>query len=287
MKKRWAAFLTAAVLAAVLFPARSWAVELPVEAQAALLMEKTTGQVLYAKNEHEQLEPASVTKLLSILTALEYVTPETVIAPGDELALVTPDASIAYITREHQLTASMLIEGMLLPSGNDAALALAAAAGRAACGDDSLSGAAAVEVFAEKMNERAAALGMTGSHFTNPDGYRSEGHYSTVEDMARLAAAAWDCAEIRQYCGLPYDDVTYASGHTNHWVNTNLMLDETSAWYRACVTGIKTGSLSGAYCLVCSIEKDGHTWLAGVFTGADNDARYGDMAAIVDWLTAE
>lgn len=58
MKKRWAAFLTAAVLAAVLFPARSWAVELPVEAQAALLMEKTTGQVLYAKNEHEQLEPA-------------------------------------------------------------------------------------------------------------------------------------------------------------------------------------------------------------------------------------
>ena len=61
MKKRWAPFLTAAVLAAVLFPARSWAVELPVEAQAALLMEKTTGQVLYAKNEHEPLEPASVT----------------------------------------------------------------------------------------------------------------------------------------------------------------------------------------------------------------------------------
>lgn len=65
MKKRWAAFLTAAVLAAVLFPARSWAVELPVEAQAALLMEKTTGQVLYAKNEHEQLEPASVTKVMT------------------------------------------------------------------------------------------------------------------------------------------------------------------------------------------------------------------------------
>ena len=71
MKKRWAAFLTAAVLAAVLFPARSWAVELPVEAQAALLMEKTTGQVLYAKNEHEQLEPASVTKVMTLLLAME------------------------------------------------------------------------------------------------------------------------------------------------------------------------------------------------------------------------
>ena len=71
MKKRWAAFLMAAVLAAVLFPARSWAVELPVEAQAALLMEKTTGQVLYAKNEHEQLEPASVTKVMTLLLAME------------------------------------------------------------------------------------------------------------------------------------------------------------------------------------------------------------------------
>ena len=81
--------------------------------------------------------------------------------------------------------------------------------------------------------------------------------------------------------------MTYASGHTNHWENTNLMLQESTAWYSPYVTGIKTGSLTGAYCLVCSIEKDGKTYLAGVFTGQNDQDRYGDMQQIVNWLTAE
>lgn len=253
----------------------------------AFVYDYDAGEILALKGQGEQLSPASTTKLLTILTAFQYLSPDTVITPGDEQSLVEADSSIAYVNSEHQLTAEMLAEGMLLPSGNDAACALAAAAGRAAAGDDSLSGVDAVKVCVEKMNEYAATLGMTGSHFVTPDGYYDVDHFSTAEDMALLTKAAWECDTIRAYCGLPADDVTYASGHLNTWINTNLMLHEESGWYSPYVTGIKTGSLTGAYCLVASIEKDGRTWLAGVFSGQGDGDRYGDMTAIVNWLCGE
>lgn len=74
------------------------------------------------------------------------------------------------------------------------------------------------------------------------------------------------------------------SQDTIHWTNTNLMLDPESDWYNPYVTGMKTGSLSGHYCLIATLEKDGKTYVAGVFTGQDNADRYGDMTTIVNWL---
>ena len=261
--------------------------ELALESLQAFVYDCERGEVLAMKGEGERLSPASVTKLLSILTALDYVPADAVIRPGEEQVLVAADSSIAYVNSEHTLTAAQLVEGMLLPSGNDAACALAAAAGRAAAGDESLAALDAVDVFVEKMNEKAAALGMSGSHFVTPDGYYDENHYTTVEDMVALTVAAWDNELIRRYSGIAIDEVVYHSGHTNTWTNTNYMLHEGSGWYSPYVKGIKTGSLTNAYCLVVSIEKDGHTWLAGVFSGVDDYDRYGDMTAIVNWLTAE
>lgn len=121
------------------------------------------------KGAGEKLYPASITKLLTILTAIQYVDPDQLITPGDEQSLVAADSSIAYVNSTHVLTAEQLIEGMLLPSGNDAACALAAAVGRNITGDQSMSGVDAVNVCVEAMNDYAADLGMTGSHFMTVD----------------------------------------------------------------------------------------------------------------------
>ena len=155
MKKRWAAFLTAAVLAAVLFPARSWAVELPVEAQAALLMEKTTGQVLYAKNEHEQLEPASVTKVMTLLLAMEALD-EGRIRYDDTVTVSAYAASMGgsqvFLSEGEQITVEDLFKAICVASGNDASVAMA----------EHIAGV--TELFVEQMNARAKQLGMNDTH---------------------------------------------------------------------------------------------------------------------------
>ena len=250
----------------------------------AFVYDLDQGGIVAMKGAGETLYPASVTKLLTILTAEQYVTMDQLITPGDEQSLVASDSSIAYVNSSHTLTAEQLIEGMLLPSGNDAANALAAAAGRNLANDQSLSGVDAVQVLVGAMNEYAAELGMTSSHFVTVDGYLDEDHYSTVEDMARLSVAAAQDEIIRRYCGLAADDVTYYSGDTIRWTNSNQMLNPESVWYSPYVTGMKTGSLSYNLSLVCTLEKDGRHYVAGVFTAADNQARYGDMTTIVNWL---
>lgn len=258
--------------------------EIQLACGQAFIYDMDKGGIVAMKGAGEKLYPASITKLLTILTALQYVDTDQLITPGDEQSLVAADSSIAYVNSTHVLTAEQLIEGMLLPSGNDAACALAAAVGRNITGDQSMSGVDAVNVCVEAMNDYAADLGMTGSHFVTVDGYLDENHYSTIEDMARLSVAAAQNEVIRKYCGLASDDVTYYSGHTIHWTNSNLMLDPESQYYSPYVTGMKTGSLTGHFSLVCTLEKDGKTYVAGVFTGQSNEDRYGDMTTIVNWL---
>lgn len=257
----------------------------------AFVYDVDQGGVVAIRNRDERLAPASVTKLLTILTALQYLSPDQLVVPGEELSLVAWDSTLAYVNSGHIVSVETLIEGMLLPSGNDAAYVLAAAAGRKIAGEDpycatsgGISAADAVELFVGEMNTFAQTLFMRDSHFVRPDGYSDENHYTTVTDMARLAIAAYDCELIRRYCGVLYDDVTYASGHTIRWKNTNEMLNPESVWYDPCVKGMKTGSLTGACALVTVLQKDGRTYLAAVFTAPDNESRYQDMTAIIKWL---
>ena len=243
-----------------------------------------TGEVVGIKGTGERLYPASTTKILTILTALEYLPLDQHIMAGSELNRLAADASVAYVFGGVTLTAEQMIEGMLLPSGNDAALALAAAAGKAYTGDANLPGEDAVDACCEAMNTYAASIGMANSHFTNPDGYMDENHYTTVEDMARLAAVAANNEVIMKYCGLTYDKVTFVSGEEQEWSNTNSMLYEGGEWYNPYVTGMKTGSFTGSYCLLATLEHEDQKYVVGVFTGADNAARYGDVNTISDWL---
>ena len=174
------AALCAALAVLTCIPAVAEAVE--VSATACVLMDADTGQVLYEKNGDKRMLIASTTKLMTALVALEQGTPSQVITVT---AAHMAEGSSMYLRPGEKLTLEELLYGLLLCSGNDAALALTECAG-------------GVAPFVERMNEKAAALGMRNSHFANPNGLDDEAHYSTAYDMALLGCAAVNEPTLRR-----------------------------------------------------------------------------------------
>lgn len=231
----------------------------------------------------DRLYPASVTKLYTAYVALMYLEPETVVTLGREVNLVRPGSSTAYLARGQKLTVAMLIEAMLLPSGNDAAYALAAAAGREIAGEK-LPAGEAVAVFVEEMNQAAQRLGLGDSHFTNPDGYHDPEHYSCPRDVAWMASLALHDPVIGPLAGLYQDSVRFASGESITWRNTNRLLNPESQFYCPTAVGGKTGYTSQAgYCLLASFREGEREILVGVFGGEDKLSRYSQ--AVTLWET--
>ncbi len=244
----------------------------------------TGGSFYYSVGNHNTVYPASTTKLLTSLVALDILSADTVITPGDEVYLIGEHSSIAYIRPNHKLTVEMLIEAMLIPSGNDAAYALAAACGREIADDPSISPEEAIAVFVDEMNRYVEELGCTGTRFTCPDGYAENEHYSNVEDMSKIALAALNNEVISGYMGLDEVNVVYASGHTNTWKNTNLQLHEESEFYNEYVKGMKTGGLEDNYSLL-TYYNDGDTeLLIGVFGSPTKEGRYYDTQNIIEYF---
>ncbi len=242
----------------------------------------------YRTTSASEVYPASTTKLLTALCALEILDADALITPGDEVYLPPEGSSSAYIRPNHTLTLEMLIEGMMIPSGNDAAYAVAAACGYSLSENEEIGYEEAVEKFVAYMNDYASQLGCTSSNFTTPDGFADGEHYSSAKDMAIIARAAVENEIIMKYSGLYSDDVTYASGHINTWINTNCFLDESSKYYNKNVIGLKTGSLDGNYSLIVLYDDGEVRLLIGVFGAPSDDARYKDVENIIDsWLSAE
>ena len=140
----------------------------------------TDNKVLYSKNENEKCYPASLTKLVTALVAMDYAAADTPITVGNEIYMIDPASSRAYLTVGTRLTKEQLLQALLLPSGNDAAYAMAVQVGRLIANDSALSNQAALDLFISKMNEKAASLGCTGTHFANPDGIHRDDHYTTA-----------------------------------------------------------------------------------------------------------
>ncbi len=241
----------------------------------------TTGETSYFGEEDTFVRPASTTKLLTALCALDVMPADTLVTPGDEVYMVSEGSSFAYVRPNHTLTVEMLIEGMLLPSGNDAAYALSAACGKALAEDDDLTPEDAVDEFVSYMNEYASSIGCTGTKFTVPDGYAGEEHHSTLHDMAVISERAAENEIIAKYSALHTDDVTYASGHVNTWVNTNKMLDPESKYYDENVVGLKTGSLEDSYSLITLYDDGELRMIIGVFGSSTDKGRYEDTAEII------
>ena len=228
-------------------------------------------------SENNPVYPASITKLFSAYVALQYLDPETVITAGDELDLVRPGSSLAYIKKGHRLRVDMLVEGMLLPSGNDAAYILAAAAARAASGNPNMRAQAAIDYFVKMMNTTAVSMGMTGSHFRNPDGYHEIDHYTSCHDLTIIAKLALSSDVIMRYAGTVRDDVRFESGETIEWNNTNQLIDRSSNYYCDNAIGLKTGTTDAAgNCLLSAFQEKDGLYIIGVFGCKERADRFKD-----------
>ena len=244
-----------------------------------LVFDATNNEILYTNSrEGSKLYPASITKLFSAYVALQYLQPKDVLTVGDEVKLIEPGSSVAYLGKGQEVYVQTVVEGMMLPSGNDAAMILAAAAGRKIAGDEDLSAEDAVMAFVHEMNRMAKELGFEKSHFANPHGWHSGSHYTCLNDMARIAKLALDNKTISRYIKMFDDEVTLVSGHKLTWENTNELLDPESGYYRGDAIGMKTGYTRPAeYCLMSAFRcDDGRKLVIGMFGYEDGKQRFRD-----------
>lgn len=248
-----------------------------VSATHAFVYDMTEDRYLYEKgNQDQRMAPASITKLLSAYVALQHLMPDTVLTVGSELSLINPNSSVAGLQQDYRLTVEMCVQGMMMPSGNDAAYVLAVAAGRKIGGQD-LGAQAALDVFMDEVNRIAQLSGMTNTHFTSPDGTDTSDHYTTPHDLMILAKLALQNGVILKYTSVHKDNLVITSGQTLKLKNSNLLLDPSSKHYEPRACGLKTGTTSKAgACLLSAFRKGNSFIIVGTFGCPTNDARYQD-----------
>ena len=160
---------------------------------------------------------------------------------------------------------------------------LAAAAGRVIKEDESLSASAAVAAFIKEMNAQARALGMTGTHFTNPDGYHEYDHYTTNADLVAIAKLAMENETVMKYAVVSQEDAVLGSGKTKQWKNTNALVDPKSEYYCPYATGLKTGQTpSAGSCLLSSFNVEGDQYIIGVFGCPEIEDRFEDTLQLLN-----
>lgn len=216
-----------------------------ITAQSAIVVEYPSGRVLYIKNEHQRMPPASLTKIMTAILALEYGSPDDVVtATADD---VVGESAMGLVSGEQQ-TMGNLLYGMLLPSGNDAAMAIARHLGSTVGASVQADTTDPIGRFAVMMNVRVQQLGLADTHFLNPHGLDTEGHYSSAYDLASLS---WYALHIPEFNRIVSQTYYAAPGHELQ--NTNEMLTRYSG-----ADGIKTGWTDGCgLCLVTSATRDG------------------------------
>jgi D-alanyl-D-alanine carboxypeptidase (penicillin-binding protein 5/6) len=232
-------------------------------AHAFILVEESTGDALMQHNADELMNPASTTKIMTALLALEYArnafpTIEEglaqVITAGESVTQLPSDGSVIGLREGERITLKDALYGMMLHSGNDAAVAIA----------EFISGSE--REFVDQMNQVAAMLGMTGTRFSNSHGLYSPDHYTTARDLAIATRAAMDIPEFRKMVStlrytIPQSNVRAAY----NMQNSNAMLNPDGAYYMADIIGVKTGTMSqSAYCFVAAARRDGVTLVSVV-----------------------
>ncbi len=236
-----------------------------ITAEAAIVVEASTGRVLYEKNADRLMYPASMTKIMTCLLALEKGDLNTPVTVSEAAA----DTEYAELSAGDRLTMEELLTEMMLESDNGASVAVA----------EQL--APSVDQFSELMTERAAALGADRTQFRNPNGLPALGHVSTARDMMKISRAAWELPIFRRIVGTARHTVRFQSPQSPPWEaeNTNHLLGQ----YRGMV-GIKTGWTEAAGgCLAGAAERNGVTLISIVMNAINGDARFSDTAALLDY----
>ena len=245
-------------------------------AESAVLMDAISGRVLFTKNPTARMYPASTTKIMTLMLALEsgieFNTP--VVIP-QQAARIPKDSTLVPVFPGDQMTFGDLLYGFMLASGNDAANAIAVLV------------AGSTEAFVDRMNDRARQLGCENTHFVNAHGYHDDEHYTTAMDLARMTQAALRIDQFRQITACPkYTMTIRRDGEIINptRANSNLLLNEESRYYYADCIGVKTGthSLAGN-CFVGAAERDGVRMIAVVLRCALSNQRWVDTIRLFNY----
>ena len=211
--------------------------ELNLDSKIALIYDRASGRILYEKNGNKQTPMASTTKIMTAIVVLENANLKDTVTINSKAA--GTGGSRLGLKKNDKITVNDLLYGLLLRSGNDAAVALATYVG------------GSVEGFAQMMNEKAKELGLVNSHFVVPHGLDNEGHFTTAYELAKMADYALKIEKFKEMVSTQYTTI-YINGYAKKIKNTNQLLGSVAGVY-----GVKTGFTNGAgRCLVSSCKRD-------------------------------
>lgn len=252
----------------------STSIDLAPSARSAILMDAESGTIIYEKNSHDKLPPASITKIMTLLLIMEALD-EGTIKLTDNVQTSEYAASMGgsqiFLEQGEVMSVEDMIKGIAIASGNDASVAMA----------EKLAGTEAQ--FVSMMNERAKELGMNDTRFVNPNGLPVEGHYSSAHDIAVMSRELLKHSEVTQYTGL-YQDYLRKTSEKPFWlVNTNKLV----RFYQG-ADGLKTGFTSEAkYCLSASAKRDNLRIIAVVMGEPTTKQRNTEVSQMFDFAFAQ
>ena len=259
--KRLALLAMLCIITLLILPVQSWAAEPKIHASAAVLIDMKTGQVLWSKNETEALPPASLTKIITAITALDNATPEQLCQISAHVKGI-PETNIDLREGE-SFTLFELLLGALLPSGNDATYAIA----------ENVAGSEALFVYL--MNLKAWSLGSVSANLYNTNGLPDDRHLISALDIAQISRYAMSNDVFAEIVSTKYAKIGSGSS-LRQLKNTNKLL-----FMDPLITGIKTGTTNKAgQCLVSAKSKDGMEVLSVVLHSPD---RYGESQKLLDY----
>lgn len=245
-----------------------------LNSQIAVVYDVALGYNIFAVNENTLTAPASLTKLVTALVALDYLPTSKTLTVGDEINRVGENSSIAFLSVGQKYTVKTLIDALLIPSGNDAAYVLAVNAARVAANDNSLSIDSAISDFIRLMNKKAKDLGCTSTYFCTPDGYDADGQETTANDIVKISLAAQKNKTISD---------SVSKEKSGAWKNSNSLVCTDSSYYNECVTGLKTGSTGAAgYCVAVTATVDERQYIMVFLNCSTRDGRFADANTFID-----
>ena len=258
-------------------------IDMNILSKYAIVYDIQADEVLYAKNPEDKCYPASTTKILTASVVIDNAPDGFIFTAGDEQDFVHPESSLAFVEKGNMLDLEDTIDALMLPSGNDASYMAAANIGRYILGDEEASPEASVQAFMDEMNRVAALIGTENTHFTVPDGFHDDDHYTTVLDMLKITLYARTKPMIMASVTKPEKETTFESGEEVYWYNSNKLIQEDSDYYYLYANGFKTGMTDeSGYCVVASARRFDHDIICIVFGAEDSSTRWNETIALLD-----
>lgn len=252
-----------------------------IRAHAAVLVDAESGQEIFGLNSDTVMYPASTTKIMTALLAVEHGDMDQLITIGNEVNMIAWDSSRAHLQRGDRLRLRDVVYGMMLASGNDAAYSVAVHIARTKSENPYMPEADALKLFAQMMNERAREAGARNTNFFNPDGYPHRNHYTTAKDLALIMAEAMKNPDFREFDGTDFYSPTTLSNRV--WKNGNYLIQRESGFFYDKAIGGKTGFTHPAGFTMVASAAHNDLELVAVALKTDADGRWLDTTGLLEY----